>query len=221
MPRNKTKRSLWESKDNKTFVEKSHLRRLMLEKVETPVICETHGGRGDLFRRCYATVDTGIVFEKDAMKAEVLVRQRPNWAVYESDCVWALKNGVGSHLEINFMDCDPYGQAWQVLKAFFESDRPRADRVVLVVHDGVRNRIGRFGASDIDVFQDVITKVGEIHLYRNYIEVCEDMLTERAESAGYAVEAFGGFYSKRDKDQTHFFAELIKRNPAQNERGVG
>ena len=87
MPRNKAKRSLWESKDNKTFVEKSHLRRLMLKKVENPVILETHGGRGDLFRRCYAGVETGIVFEKDALKAEVLVRQRPNWAVYESDCV--------------------------------------------------------------------------------------------------------------------------------------
>ena len=126
-----------------------------------------------------------------------------------------MKSGVGSHLEINFIDADPYGQAWQVLHAFFQSDRPRADRVVLVVHDGVRNRIGRYGASDIDVFQDVITKVGEIALYRNYIEVCEDMLTEMVETAGYTVESFGGFYSRKDKDQTHFFAELAKRNPAQ------
>ena len=216
MARNKSKQSLWESKDNKTFLEKSHLRRLMIQKVENPVILETHGGRGELFRRCYPHVATGVVFEKDAMKAEVLVRQRPNWAVYESDCVWALKSGVGSHLTANFIDCDPYGQAWQVLQAFFESDRPRADRVVLVVHDGIRNRIGRYGASDIALFQDVVSKIGETHLYRNYIEVCEDMLIEMVDPVGYDVEAFGGFYSKKDKNQTHFFAELTKRNPAQS-----
>ena len=136
MKRNKREKKYWESKDNKSFLEKSHLRRLMLEKVDTPVILETHGGRGDLFRRCYAGVETGIVFETDALKAEVLVRQRPNWAVYES--------AESAHLEVNFIDADPYGQAWQALHAFFESG-PRADKVVLVVHDGMRRNLKWYG----------------------------------------------------------------------------
>ena len=216
MARNKSDTPIdWKISDNKSFLEKSHLRKLMIQKVENPVILETHGGRGKLFRRCYSAIDIGIVFEKDAMKAEVLVRQRPNWAVYESDCVWALKNGVGSHLEINFIDCDPYGQAWQVLQAFFESDRPRADRVVLVVHDGIRNNLRWFGGHDYPFFESIIEKMGNIDLYRNYIRACEDMLTEIVDTAGYDVESFGGFYSKKDKNQTHFFAELTKRNPAQ------
>ena len=215
MKRNKREKKYWESKDNKSFLEKSHLRRLMLKKVDTPVILETHGGRGDLFRRCYAGVETGIVFETDALKAEALVRQRPNWAVYESDCVWGLKSGVGSHLEVNFIDADPYGQAWQALHAFFESDRPRADKVVLVVHDGMRRNLKWYGVHNMKFFQSVVEKVGEIALARNYIEACEEMLTEIVELAGYAVESFGGFYSRKDKDRTHFFAELTKRNPAQ------
>ena len=214
MPRNKKAKEEWTVKDNKSLIEKSHLRRLMLKKVDTPVILETHGGRGDLFRRCYAGVEMGIVFETDAHKAEVLVRQRPNWAVYESDCVYALESGVGSHLEINFIDVDPYGQAWQVLHAFFESDRPRADKVVLVVHDGIRRTLQKFGTRDFELFQSIVDRVGETYIARNYIEVCEDMLTEMVGSAGYAVESFGGFYSRKDKDQTHFFAELTKSPPS-------
>jgi len=210
MARNKGRKTIWESQDNKTFLEKSHLRKLILEKVDDPVILETHGGRGELFRRCYPHVKTGLVFETDPQKAEVLVAQRPNWAVYESDCVWALENGVGDHLKVNFIDADPYGQAWHVLQAFFGSERPRADRVMLVVHDGVRNRIGRFGASDIDVFQPVIERIGEIQLHREYLDVCVEMLVEIVSEAGYTVEGFNGFYSKQDRNQTHFFAELVK-----------
>ena len=201
MARNKTRKTISESQDNKTFLEKSHLRKLIVEKVDTPVILETHGGRGELFRRCYSHVEAGLVFETDPQKAEVLVTQRPNWAVYESDCVWALENGVGDHLEVNFIDADPYGQAWHVLQAFFGSKRPRVDR------------IGRFGASDIDVFQPVIERIGEIGLHREYLDVCEQMLGEIVAGAGYTVEGFGGFYSRKDSNQTHFFAELTKESP--------
>lgn len=209
MPRNKTARGKWQSLDNKTFIEKSRLRKQMLAELDAPpVILETHGGKGDLFRRCYADVDTGLVFETDPTKAEKLVRQRPNWAVYETDCVWALENGVGSHLEVNFIDADPYGQAWHVLQAFFSSERPRAEQVILVVHDGVRNALGRFGSLNMDIFAPIVEQIGELNLYRKYLEVCEQLLHEVVSVAGYEVEGFGGFYSRRDSDQTHFFAEL-------------
>ena len=45
----------------------------------------------------------GAVFETDAKKAVTLLKQRPTWAVYESDCVWSLHNGVASHLDINLL----------------------------------------------------------------------------------------------------------------------
>ena len=212
MARNKTKRSnLWKAKDNKTFLEKSRLRKQMLAKLDVPpVILETHGGKGDLFRRCYADVETGLVFETDPTKAEKLVHQRPNWAVYETDCVWGLANGVGGHLAVNFIDADPYGQAWHVLQAFFDSQRPRAEQVVLVVHDGVRKSLGRFGSLNMDIFAPIVEQRGELYLYRKYLECCEELLEDMASEAGYVVAGFGGFYSRRDKDQTHFFAELRK-----------
>ena len=38
------------AKDNKTLLEKSHLRKEMLAKLETdPCVLETHGGTGELF----------------------------------------------------------------------------------------------------------------------------------------------------------------------------
>ena len=45
MPRNKTDKGRWEAKNNKTLIEKSHLRKEMLAKLETdPCVLETHGG---------------------------------------------------------------------------------------------------------------------------------------------------------------------------------
>ena len=211
MARNKAKRTIYQPKDNKTLLEKSRLRKQMLARVDAPpVILETHGGKGDLFRRCYADVESGFVFETDPSKAEKLVSQRPNWAVYETDCVWGLENGVGGHLEVNFIDADPYGQAWYVLEAFFGSQRPRAEQVILVVHDGVRGSLGRYGSLNMPIFAPIVEQIGELNLYRNYLEVCEQLLDDMVSETGYAMTGFGGFYSRRDKDQTHFFAELLK-----------
>ena len=118
---------------------------------------------------------------------------------------------MGSHLEINFIDADPYGAAWHVLQAFFDSERPRAEQVVLVVHDGVRGSLQRFGSLNMDIFAPIVEQIGELGLYRNYLDVCEQLLNDVVSGdTGYVVTGFGGFYSRRDKNQTHFFAELRK-----------
>lgn len=209
MPRNKTDKGRWRAKDNKTLIEKSHLRKEMLAKLETdPCVLETHGGTGELFLRCYADVREGAVFETDAKKAVTLLKQRPTWSVYESDCVWSLHNGVASHLEINFVDFDPYGMAWNGIQAFFESQRPRAEKLIIVVHDGVRSTLKRYGGARIGFFARIAEQIGEIELYQNYLSVCEEQLFEIVAKAGYKTQTFGGFYSKADSDQTHFFAEL-------------
>ena len=209
MPRNESGQNRWESKDNKTLLEKTHLRKEMLVKLDTePCILETHGGTGELFLRCYADVREGAVFETDPKKAVTLLKQRPTWAVYESDCIWSLANGVAAHLPINYVDFDPYGAAWEVIQAFFESERPRVEQLVIVVHDGVRGTLKRYGGARIGYFAQVVEQIGEIELYQNYLSVCEQLLHEIVTAGGYAIEGFGGFYSKQDSDQTHFFAEL-------------
>lgn len=211
MARNKAGQNRWTSQDNKTLLEKSHLRKRMLEKLETePCVLETHGGTGEIFLRCYAGVREGAVFETDPSKAVSLLQQRPNWAVYETDCVWGLENGVGSHLEVNFIDFDPYGAAWTAIQAFFNSERPQPEQLIIVAHDGIRSSLRRFGGSRIQTLGHIITEIGEVRLHAEYLSVCERLLWETTQAAGYEILGFGGFYSKDDENQTHFFAELKK-----------
>ena len=211
MSRNKTEKERWQPKDNKTLLEKSHLRKEMIARLRSePCVLETHGGTGELFLRCYSDVREGAVFETDPKKAVTLLKQRPTWAVYETDCVWSLHNGVASHLEVNFVDFDPYGAAWKVIEAFFASERPRAEKLIVVVHDGVRTTLKRFGGARVGFFSEIVEQIGEIELYQNYLSVCEKLLFEIASKAGYKAQEFGGFYSKSDSDQTHFFAELYR-----------
>ena len=217
MKRNQTNKKGWQPKDNRTLLEKSHLRKEMLARLESePCLLETHGGNGELFLRCYADVQEGAVFETDPKKAVTLLKQRPTWAVYESDCVWSLHNGVASHLKVNFVDFDPYGGAWNVIEAFFKSERPRAEKLIVVVHDGVRMSLKRFGGGRINFFSDLVTEVGEIELYENYLSICEELLFKIVSDAGYKAQEFGGFYSKADSDQTHFFAELYRAPKPKN-----
>lgn len=209
MPRNESGQNRWKPQDNKTLLEKSHLRKELLAKLQTePCILETHGGTGELFLRCYSDVQEGAVFETDPIKTVTLLRQRPTWAVYETDCVWSLANGVASHLRINFVDFDPYGMAWNVIEAFFASERPRSEHLVIVVHDGVRGTLKRYGGGRIGYFASVVEQIGETELYQDYLSVCERLLLGIVEPAGYTIQGFGGFYSRSDRDQTHFFAEL-------------
>ena len=61
-------------------------------------------------------------------------------------------------------------------------------------------------------------QIGETGLYENYLSVCETLLFEIAEKAGYKAQEFGGFYSKADSDQTHFFAELYRSRKIENHK---
>ena len=123
-----------QQKDNTTFPFKLSLRKQALRELDAPVVMETHGGWGKLSANCYASFP-GVVFEQLPEKAAFLARQRPNWAVYEADCVRAIREGAGNHLDVNFLDLDPYGEPWPVLDAFLESDRRLPARLVIVWSD--------------------------------------------------------------------------------------
>lgn len=125
-----------QQKDNSTFTDKVAIRKLAMREVSAPVVMECYGGFGHLYRACYLSAKTGVVFEAKADKSAVLGLQRPHWAVYEADCVNALAGGAGAHLCVNVLDLDPYGEPWPALDAFMTSDRPRADVLALVVNDG-------------------------------------------------------------------------------------
>lgn len=191
--------------DNSTYLDKIAIRRAMLREVEQPVVLETHGGYGKLYQACYRDVAEGVVFDKDARKAEALALQRPTWAVYEADCVQALHQGAGAHLEVNVLDLDPYGEPWPAIDAFFESERPRAERLWVVVNDGLRQicKEGRSWATGS--LQGIVERYGN-GLYAHYLEVCRELLTEKAAQVGYTLDRFVGRCCGHARQMTHYLA---------------
>lgn len=195
-------------KDNSTFRQKVVLRKEMLKHIESPVIMETHGGLGKLYNACYQGIDSGVVFEKDPRKAGRLGLQRPTWAVYEADSTEAIRAGVGNHLEVNILDLDPYGEPWPTIEAFFNSDRLFPDMLFVAVNDGLRQKL-RIGGWDVGSMQGIVSKYGN-NLQDIYLDVCRELMQEKAAKAGYSLNRFVGYYCGHAKQMTHYLAELKK-----------
>ena len=190
-------------KDNTTFKQKAALRRALLSAIDQPVIMETHGGIGALYRACYSHIKSGVVFEKSPDKTAVLAGQRPTWAVYEADCEKAIAAGAGAHLMVTFLDIDPYGSPWETMQAFFSSARPRASRLAIAVNDGLRNRIKIGQAWHTDALLPVVATFGN-NLYPLYLDVCRFLVAHHAKAAGYQLRRFVGYYCGHNGDLTHY-----------------
>jgi len=196
-------------KDNSTFLKKKWLRTRMLGYVDAPVVMETHGGYGRLFSVCYADIKSGVVFEKDPKKAGVLGLQRPTWSVYEADCIEAIKDGAGNHLPVNFLDIDPYGSPWDVIDAFFNGNREYMPEMVIVVNDGLPQKVKIGAAWHTHALRGIVEKYGN-DIFSRYLEVCEELLTEKVLGAGYVAQNFFGYYTGHSKAITHY-AAILKR----------
>jgi len=182
---------------------------MLRQMSEPPVILETHGGIGRLWAACYAGVEAGVVFEKDEDMAAHLARQRPTWAVYEADCVGALVGGAGAHLTVNVLDLDPWGEPWPAIQAFFESDRPRAARLWVVVNDGLRDCIKTGRAWRVESLQGMVQRYGN-DLFARYLDVCRELLTQKAAQAGYSLDRFAGYHCGAGGIITHYLAQFSR-----------
>lgn len=178
-----------------------------MSELEHPVILETHGGLGKLYSRCYSSIPDGVVFEKNSDKSSVLARQRPTWAVYEADCISAMAAGVGGHLPVNFVDFDPYGEPWPAMDAFFEGLKPTVPRLVLVVNDGLRQKLKLTGGWDVESMGPVVERIGN-HCHEGYLEICKELVKEKAAKAGYALRRWTGYYCGFREQMTHYAAVL-------------
>ena len=194
-------------RDNSTFRQKVALRRLTLKHVGAPVVMETHGGLGKIWSACYRTVLDGVVFEKKPERAGFLARQRPTWAVYEADCVAAVRGGAGAHLEVNVLDVDPYGDPWPAIGAFFESERPRAPAVYVMVNDGLRQGVRMCKAWSCGTLAGMVERFGN-DLHGVYLDVCQELMKEKASQAGYGLARFAGYYCGHAQMMTHYVAVL-------------
>lgn len=200
------------AKDNSTLWDKVKLRRSALEQLSNPIVMETHGGEGHLFRACYSEFTHGVVFEKDPRKTAILAQQRPTWAVYEADCEVAIATGAGNHLPVNFLDVDPWGTPWPVIEAFFTSNRRFSETLHVVVNDGTRRVLGQQkSASDqrwkTGALLEAAIEFGE-ELHSCYLDVCQCLLQSRAEKAGYCLSDWTGYYCGRADSMTHYWAIL-------------
>lgn len=201
-------------KDNSTFGHKVALRKMALQQlafdgITRPFVMETHGGAGKLFDACYSHLEQGVVFEKDPEKAAILGKQRPTWAVYESECEPVLAEGVGAHLQIDLLDIDPYGEPWPVFDAFFQSTRPFAPVMAIAVNDGLRQGLAMGQAWKIGSMAKMTVKYGN-DLHPIYLDICREMVAEKVAHAGYTVSHFGGYYCGNKKAMTHYLA-VIRR----------
>lgn len=197
------------TKDNSTLRRKISLRKLALEQIDQPVIMETHGGYGRIFLECYSKISQGVVFEKDDRKSGVLSEQRPTWAVYQADCLPAIRGGVGAHLPVNFLDVDPYGDPWQVITAFLDLERPKPEKLVIVVNDGLRRNTMMNFSWRIESLDPMLDKYGN-DLYPIYKEVCQELMQQKAEHAGYSMHRFVAYYCGHNDLMTHYLAVLIR-----------
>jgi hypothetical protein len=193
---------------NSTFFQKAELRSRTLMMIEKPVVLETNGGYGRLFQRCYRHLKDGVVLEADPVKAAALGLQRPTWAVYECKAERALADGIGSHLEVNFLDLDPYGEPWPTVDAFFQSKRPFPNRLAVVVNDGLRQTL-RFNAWSVGSMQQIVSRLGN-KIAPKYLEICRDMLSEKAGRAGYKLAKWTGYYCGQRESMTHYAAVFEK-----------
>lgn len=193
-------------KDNSTFERKAALRaRMLMYLKEPPVVMETHGGLGKIYQRCYRQVTEGVVFEQDETKSAVLASQRPTWAVYECACESALAAGVGSHIDVNFLDLDPYGEPWPAVEAFFGSKRTFPSQLIVVVNDGLRQKLRMQGG-----WSEVVKAKGNGGLYKDYLTIAKGLLADKAGRAGYNLHRWTGYYCGHADQMSHYAAVFEK-----------
>lgn len=173
-----------------------------------PTVIETHGGRGEIFKRVYFDVDRGLVLDTDLGCVEHLAAQRPTWQVYQAQAERALELGLGSDLECDLLDVDPYGQPWPVLEAFFGSDRPFPRVMGIAVNDGLRQSLGLQAGWGCRSMQLAVERFGNAALNDRYLEVAEWNLRRIVALRGYELTHWAGYYTGHAGDLTHYAAVL-------------
>lgn len=188
-------------KDNAAYQEKLTWRqaaRMIVRQRGWPfVVLEAFGGWGKLYQDLYTNAEFGMVLEENPQKAGALGMQRPTWRVYECKSEIALGGGLAADIPFTLVDLDPYGECWTTLKAFALSKRKMSDEFVVVCHDGGRNPIMMGRAWQSKIFAPYVLKYGNRDPVEHYLEVCEEIMRDTAQEAGFAVThwqtAYGGF----------------------------
>jgi hypothetical protein len=63
------------------------------------------------------------------------------------------------------------------------------------------------GSWNVDSLQGMVSKHGN-DLHPIYLEVCQELLKEKASGAGYTLTRFAGYYCGHAKQMTHYLGVL-------------
>lgn len=173
-----------------------------------PVILETHGGYGEVWKRVYADCARGAVIETDLGKCETLARQRPTWSVYQARAEWAIGEGAAGFLPVTLLDVDPYGEPWPVLDAFFASERERPAVIGIAVNDGLRQKLRLQGGWNVHSMREAVERFGNAALHEKYLDVAKWKLEQLAARQRYRLAAWTGYHCGFLDDMTHYAAVL-------------
>ncbi len=200
--------------DNKTLAKKVEMRLrargwLRQAGIEVPFIMETNGGYGAVYSHCYADCPHGIVFDRQAGRAEELALARPAWCVYQGDSASLLALGVAQQQEITLLDCDPYGAADSYLAAFFCSPRRLARTMALAVTDGTRAGL-RGQADKIHWLRPFVERIGVHAIHANLLAVLRERLTQLVLPCGYSIAHFAGCHAGKNGRMTHYASILTR-----------
>lgn len=176
-----------------------------------PVILETRGGAGEIFRRVYADVGRGAVLDGDVGHCEALARDRPSWAVYETkQPEAAIGEGLARELPITLLDVDAIGEPWPVLEAFFSSERVRLHELAIAVSDGLRQKIRLSGGWQVHSMRRAVEIWGNAGVHESYLDVCRWKLEQLAARQRYTITGWTGYHCGPNDDFTHYAAVLTR-----------
>lgn len=182
-------------KDNGSLPEKARLRQQLRAAVPAGAALETHGGVGALWRHCYQSCLPGVVCELDAAKADALARQRPEWRVYQTDCVRVLSAGLPAPERLTLVDIDAYGDPWPAVEALFASGWLAEPVVGLALTDGLRQTLKLNHGWACKSLQWAVETFGNDRLYRDYAEIARANLKRIAGEAGYDLTRWKSLYA--------------------------
>lgn len=194
--------------DNTTLDLKVRLRRSLLAHIEAPFVVEAFGGIGKLYYRCYQDIPRGVAFETQEPKAIYLARQRPHWAVYNSDCVLHLAT-ILKIWPANFFDLDAYGDPWPATWAILSASH-QVNRLAIVITDGLRIKTGVRGAWITSSLEAIAKRYGNEQVHRQYKEFCAEMFAEKTQAAGFKLLYWTNYYCGAAHNMTHH-AAIIER----------
>lgn len=112
--------------------------------------------------------------------------------------------------DIDLLDVDPYGAAFDTIEAFFTSRRPFAQRMAVAVNCGGRQKLTINGGWLWKTMRPIVEKYGN-DLHGVYLEICRELVTGYVAHAGYAVSHFGGYYAGVNSQLTHYLVMLERR----------